>query len=160
MARNDPTDTGGLFIGRRPGTAPLRYRAAPVQAGAARQRADRGLAAAILGMQVLLCLTLWGPQPAAWLWVGSQIDYETGSVTAGITAAFAGMLLTLMGTLAVLKQLDHWWKLTRRAGGRSQKAGVLERIFVVTLVIAGSAFAFWFFVLEGPGSSFFSPRAP
>ena len=29
MPRNDPTDTGGLFIGRRPGTAPLRYKARP-----------------------------------------------------------------------------------------------------------------------------------
>ena len=29
MPRNDPTDTGGLFIGRRPGTAPLRYKADP-----------------------------------------------------------------------------------------------------------------------------------
>src|ERR671915_170901 len=26
MASNDPTDTGGLFVGRRPGTAPVRYR--------------------------------------------------------------------------------------------------------------------------------------
>ena len=33
MPRNDPTDTGGLFIGRRPGTAPLRYKADPSRAG-------------------------------------------------------------------------------------------------------------------------------
>ena len=33
MASNDPTDTGGLFVGRRPGTAPLKYRAQPVTAG-------------------------------------------------------------------------------------------------------------------------------
>ena len=26
LASNDPTDTGGLFVGRRPGTAPVRYR--------------------------------------------------------------------------------------------------------------------------------------
>ena len=26
MASNDPSDTGGLFIGRRPGTGPVRYR--------------------------------------------------------------------------------------------------------------------------------------
>ena len=29
MPENDPTNTGGLFIGRRPGTAPLRYREPP-----------------------------------------------------------------------------------------------------------------------------------
>ena len=26
LASNDPTDNGGLFIGRRPGTAPIRFR--------------------------------------------------------------------------------------------------------------------------------------
>lgn len=108
---------------------------------------------------MLLCLTLWGPQPAGWLWVGSQVDYLTGSVVLGIACAFIGMLGTLFGTLALLKRLDLWWKLTRRAGGFPQKDGVLERIFVVTLTIAGSAFAVWFFLIQGPGSSVFSPQA-
>lgn len=91
--------------------------------------------------------------------MGSQVDYLTGSVVWGILSAFAGMLATLFGTLMLLKQLDHWWKLTRRAGGYEQKDGALERIFAVTLVIAGSAFFFWFLLLEGPGSSVFSPQA-
>lgn len=159
MAKNDPTDTGGLFIGRRPGTAPLRYRARPVEAGEGRRRMDGGLAGAIFAAQVFLCLSLWGPQPAAWLWVGSQVDYLLDSVVAGILVAFAGMMLTLMGTLAVLKRLDHWWKLARRAAGHEQKQGALERVFMVTLVVAGSAFGFWFFILEGPGSSLFTQQA-
>lgn len=159
MASNDPTDTGGLFIGRRPGTGPLRYRDQPVTAGEGRKRIDRGLARFIFALEVLLCLSLWGPQPIGWLWVGSQFNYETGSVVVGILSAFTGMLITLMGTLALLKRLDHAWKLARRAGGYPQKEGVLERIFVVTLVFAGSAFGFWFMILEGPGSSLFSPNA-
>ena len=28
--RTDPTDTGGLFVGRRPGTAPVRFRGVPL----------------------------------------------------------------------------------------------------------------------------------
>ena len=36
--RTDPTDTGGLFIGRRPGTRPIQYRDAPEYRGGARQR--------------------------------------------------------------------------------------------------------------------------
>lgn len=159
LAKNDPTDTGGLFIGRRPGTGPVRYRARPVTAGEGRRRLDRGIAAAILAAQVLLCLSLWGPQPAGWLWVGSQADYQLDSVVAGILVAFVGMMATLMGTLALLKRLDHWWKLARRAAGHEQKHGALERIFVVTLVIAGSGFGFWFFILEGPGSSLFTQQA-
>ena len=101
MPRNDPTDTGGLFIGRRPGTGPLHYRGAPERGGAGRRRTDGALAALLLVLEVLLCLTLWGPQPVAWLWIGSQVDYQTGSVTAGIAVAFAGMIGSLMLTLAL-----------------------------------------------------------
>ena len=153
MPRNDPTDTGGLFIGRRPGTGPLKYRAAPARGGAARRRADSALAAAVLVAIVLLCLTLWGPQPVAWLWVGSQVDYRTGSVTAGIAVAFAGMIGTLMLTLALCARLDRAWRILRRAAGHEQREGVLVRIFAVTAIVAGLAFLVWFVVLEGPAPS-------
>lgn len=159
MPLNDPTDTGGLFVGRRPGTAPLRYRAQPVTAGRGRRRLDRGLSAIILTVEIVLCASLWGPQPVAWLWVGSQLDYLSGSVVLGIVSAFIGMLITLFMTLAVLKRLDLWWKLVRRAGGHEQREGMLERMFLVTAVLCGSAFTVWFFVIEGPGSSVFSNAA-
>jgi hypothetical protein len=151
MPRNDPTDTGGLFIGRRPGTAPLRYRGTPVRAGAPRRTLDSILAAAILLVEALLCVSLWGPQPLAWLWVGSQVDYETGSVEAGIVVAFLGMIATRFITLVIAKQLDHVWKLVRRAAGHAQKEGMLERIFVISIAVAGTAFLVWFFLIEGPG---------
>jgi hypothetical protein len=151
MPRNDPTDTGGLFIGRRPGTAPLRYRGTPARAGAPRRTMDSILAAAMLVVETLLCVSLWGPQPLAWLWVGSQVDYETGSVEAGIVVAFLGMIATLFITLVIAKQLDHAWKLVRRAAGHEQKEGALERIFVISIAIAGTLFLIWFFVIEGPG---------
>ena len=151
MPRNDPTDTGGLFVGRRPGTAPLRYRGTPPPADARRRTVDRVLAACILVVETLLCVSLWVPQPLAWLWVGSQVDYETGSVEAGISVAFIGMIATLFLTLVLAKQLDHVWKLVRRAGGHEQKEGALERIFVISIAIAGFLFLIWFFLIEGPG---------
>jgi len=150
MPRNDPTDTGGLFIGRRPGTGPLKYRGAPERGGAGRRRTDGALAAAVLVLEVLLCLSLWGPQPVAWLWVGSQVDYQTGSVSLGIAVAFAGMIATLMLTLAVATRLDRAWRILRRAAGHEQREGMLARIFAVTAVVAGLSFAFWFLVIAGP----------
>ena len=153
MPRNDPTDTGGLFIGRRPGTGPLHYRGAPERGGAGRRRTDGALAALLLVLEVLLCLTLWGPQPVAWLWIGSQIDYQTGSVTAGIAVAFAGMIGSLMLTLALATRLDRAWRILRRAAGHEQREGVLVRIFAVTAVLAGLAFLVWFILLEGPAPS-------
>jgi hypothetical protein len=43
LASNDPTDTGGLFIGRRPGTGPVRYHA--VEPSSQRRRRAVGVLA-------------------------------------------------------------------------------------------------------------------
>ena len=153
MASNDPTDTGGLFVGRRPGTGPLRYRGTPPPAGGGRRTADRILAYALLAIETLLCISLWGPQPLAWLWVASQVDYQLESITAAIVVAFAGMLTTLFITLAILIRVDHAWRLVRRAAGYEQREGALNRIFIISLMIIGTAFLFWFFIIEGPGPS-------
>lgn len=153
MPRNDPTDTGGLFIGRRPGTAPLRYRVAPSRGSAGRRRVDAVLAAFVLFLEALVCLTLWGPQPVAWLWVGSQVDYLTGYVTAGIATIMLGCLASLMLTMAAAKRVDHAWKLVRRAGGHRQERGALERIFAASVAVAVIVFMAWFLIVEGPGPS-------
>jgi predicted secreted protein len=153
MPRNDPTDNGGLFIGRRPGTAPLKYKTQPKRSGDRRQRRDGMLARLVLGIEVLLVLTAWGPQPAAWLWVGSQVDYHSGSVMLGLAVAFIGLLASLMATLAVAAQLDGLWRILRRAAGHDQKEGVLARVFMWTAILATVAFGFWFLVIQGPGPS-------
>src|SRR5688572_25842759 len=153
MPRNDPTDTGGLFIGRRPGTAPLRYRTTPKIEGDKRQRRDARLANLVLIALTLVCLSVWGPQPVAWLWVGSQVDYLSGRVELGILVAFAGMIISLMATLELASRLDYVWKILRRAAGIEQKEGMLVRIFMVTAIISAVLFGFWFLIIEGPGSS-------
>ena len=150
MASNDPTDTGGLFIGRRPGTAPVRYRAVE-PTSERRRRADNLLAHALLALELLLCLTLFGPQPLAWLWLGSQVDYLSGYVTAGIGTVMIGCLASLMLTMALAKRVDHAWKLVRRAAGHRQERGALERIFATSVGIALVLFAVWFFLIQGPG---------
>jgi hypothetical protein len=131
----------------------MRYRGTPPQAGAVRQRADRGFAAFLLFVETILCVSLWGPQPVGWLWVGSRVNYWTDSVSLGIVAAFLGMLFSLFVTLMIAKRVDHAWKLVRRASGIRQEKGALERIFVISLMIVGSAFLVWFFFIEGPGPS-------
>ena len=154
MASNDPTNTGGLFIGRRPGTAPVRWPAEAVPASELRRHADGALAHLLLAVEVVLCLSLLGPQPAGWLWVGSQVDYLTGYVTTGIATVMLGCLASLMLTMAGAKRVDHAWKLVRRAAGHRQERGALERIFAVCVVVAAVAFGIWFFIIEGPGPTF------
>ena len=91
-----------------------------------RRRLDAVLAGGILVVETLLCTTLWGPQPAAWLWIGSRIFHETDSIGLAILTAFAGMLVTILGTLAIAMRLDRAWKIVRRASGHEQKDGMLE----------------------------------
>jgi hypothetical protein len=151
--RTDPSDNGGLFVGRRPGTAPVRFRSLPQRGGEARQRIDGSLAGIMLAGITLLCLLCWGPIPIACLWLGSQANYLTGSVSLGILVSFAGLFALLFGALSLMKRLDNAWILVRRAAGHDQRAGVLGRIFASTAVVCALGFMLWFLVIHGPGTS-------
>jgi hypothetical protein len=150
--RTDPTENGGLFVGRRPGTAPVRFRKLPERAGEMRQRVDGSLASLMLAAITLLCLLCWGPIPIACLWLGSQANYLTGSVSLGILVSFAALFGLLFGALALMRRVDNAWILVRRAAGHDQRTGVLGRIFAITAVVCALGFALWFIVIHGPGT--------
>jgi hypothetical protein len=154
--RSDPSDNGGLFVGRRPGTAPVRFRALPERGSAMRQRIDGSLASVLLASIVVLSLLCWGPIPLACLWLGSQADYLSGSVSLGILVSFVGLFSLLFGALAVLKRLDNAWILVRRAAGHDQRSGIMGRVFAITCAVCALVFAVWFLLIHGPGSSTFS----
>jgi hypothetical protein len=154
--RTDPSDNGGLFVGRRPGTAPVRFRALPRRGSASRQRIDRYMAAGMFVMIVVLCLLCWGPIPVACLWVGSRANYLAGSVSLGILLAFVALFVLLFGALKIMRELDQAWILVRRAAGYDQRSGVLGRVFAITAAICAGAFAIWFVLIHGPGSSVIS----
>jgi hypothetical protein len=150
--RSDPSDNGGLFVGRRPGTAPVRYRALPERGSDSRQRIDGSFAGLMVAAMILLSLLCWGPIPLACLWVGSQMNYVSGSVGVGILVSFVALFVMLFGTLSLLKRLDQAWILVRRAAGHDQRTGVMGRIFGATAFVCAAVFAFWFVVIHGPGS--------
>jgi hypothetical protein len=150
--RSDPSDTGGLFVGRRPGTAPTRFRTLPERGGSLRQRFDGSIAGVLLAAMILLSLLCWGPIPLACLWIGSQIDYLSGSISFGILVSFIGLFALLFGALAILRRLDEAWILVRRAAGHDQRTGILGRIFATTAAVCAVVFAFWFLVINGPGT--------
>jgi hypothetical protein len=154
--RTDPTDNGGLFVGRRPGTAPTKYRSLPERGTPARQRADRLIAHALLGAEIVITLLFWGPIPVGSLWLAARVQYWTGSIGLAILVAFAAMIAVLMGGLMVLKRVDRAWILVRRAAGIDQRQGVMGRVFAITAIVCATVFAVWFLVINGPGSSSFS----
>ena len=153
MARNDPTESGGLFVRRPSEVRGVRYRGEPQRKGEARRNADRGLAWGLLALEALLCLSLFGPQPWFWFWFGSQVQYWTDSVSAGIATIMVGTLASLLVTVALAKRVDNAWKLVRRAAGYKQERGALEWIFAISVAIAVVVFSFWFFIIAGPGPS-------
>ena len=148
--KTDPSETGGLFVGRRPGTRPIKYRAVP-EVEDARRRRDNLLAAAILVLMTLIGVSFWGPIPAGCLWIGSRFDYWTDSVGVGIVTAFAAMLAALFLGLAGMKRLDQAWILVRRAGGHDQREGAIGRIFAVSAAIGVVLFTIWLLVFAGLG---------
>jgi len=150
--RTDPSDTGGLFVGRRPGTAPVRYRALPQHGSDVRQRVDGSFANLLLLGMFGVSVLCWGPIPIACLWIGSEIDYLTGSVFLGFIIAFLALFPLLFGALMLLRRLDQAWILVRRAAGHDQRSGAMARVFGITAIVCAVAFGFWFIVIHGPGS--------
>jgi len=52
----------------------------------------------------------------------------------------------------VLKRLDAWWLLVRRAAGHDQRKGIGAPMFGVCAVVGGSAFVIWLVFVAGLGS--------
>jgi hypothetical protein len=154
--RTDPTDNGGLFVGRRPGTAPTKYRTLPETGTATRRRSDRLVAHLLLALEILISLLFWGPIPAGSLWIASRVQYWTDNVGLGILVGFAALLGVLFGGLMVLKRIDRAWILVRRAAGIDQRQGAMGRVFAITAAICATVFTLWFLLINGPGSSSFS----
>ncbi|MEJ7784368.1 MAG: hypothetical protein WKF96_06155 [Solirubrobacteraceae bacterium] len=151
--RSDPSDTGGLFVGRRPGTRPVKYREIPERGDDRRQRGDSTLAAAILVLMTIIGISFWGPIPAGCLWIGSRFNYWTDSVVVGLVTAFTAMLLVLFVGLSVMKRLDQSWILVRRAAGHDQREGVIGRIFAISAAIGVVLFSIWLLIFAGLGPS-------
>ncbi|MFI5005696.1 MAG: hypothetical protein ACHQE6_11860 [Solirubrobacterales bacterium] len=154
--RTDPSDNGGLFLGRRPGTAPTRFRNQLPRGGPSRRSLDACLAGVAFALTTLVGLLCWGPIPLACLWVGSRVNYLTGSISLGILMSFAALFALLFGALQIMHDIDQLWVILRRAAGHDQRRGALERIFAATAVICATIFVFWFLVIHGPGSTEYS----
>jgi hypothetical protein len=152
--RTDPTDTGGLFTGRRPGTAPVRYRGTPERGSSRRQHVDDALALLIAAGMAVVNLLFWGPIPAAALWIASRISGDGDDrIFLAIVAAFALCIAGLFTGLIVLKKLDAWWLLVRRAAGHDQRKGIIGPMFGICAVLGGTAFVIWLVFIAGLGSS-------
>lgn len=156
--RTDPTDTGGLFISRRPGTRPTRYRTPPERGDDRRRHLDELAAAGLLVLMVLVNLSFWGPLPLACLWLGGHAQWVTDSIGFGLLVAFGTMIGGLLLGLMALKRLDLAWILVRRAAGHDQREGLIGRIFMICCMIGLPIFGIWFTFFSGASMGGFSAQ--
>jgi hypothetical protein len=112
-------------------------------------------AAAVLILEILAALMMWGPIPVAWVWVGARAYDATGSFVVGAVAWFLGFVGTLWIVAAALARLDRIWIRLRQRPGDAR--GVMTQVIVVTATFALAAFFLWFYVI---GKAFVIPFMP
>ena len=108
------------------------------------------LSALLAAVEIALCLSIFGPQPLGWLWVGSQVE-AAGSLASGLAVAFIGTATTIVLTVWLGKRLEHVWASLHPESAAEGRAGLFEVAFVISTVIAVVGFAIWFFIFAGPG---------
>lgn len=103
-------------------------------------------------------LVLWVGVPLGWLYVGSRVQVETGSVGAALAVMMVGVVVSILVIVTILGWLNRKHVELREARGLDPSGNTaLEAAMTVSVVIAVVAFAVWFFVIEGPGPSL-APR--
>jgi len=149
--RSDPSDTGGLFVGRRPGTAPTRFRELPKRGGRLRQRIDGSLAGTLLARDHRPQPALLGTDPARLPVDRLAGRLLSGSVSFGILIAFVGLLVfPLRGARAPASPRPGMDSRAARRRPRPAHRSIGADLRA-TAAICGVVFTFWFVVINGPG---------
>jgi hypothetical protein len=104
----------------------------------------------LIAMMFIGSLGLWVGVPLAWLWIGSQVQATTHSLSAALAAAFAGVLLTVVAAIPVLSALSNRYRRQRLDRGLDDTGHLaLEVVLVLSAGLALVAFSTWFFLLSG-----------
>jgi hypothetical protein len=104
-------------------------------------------------------LALWVGVPLGWLWIGSQLQGETGSVGVALLAMMAGMIVTVVALVIWLSWLNRKHVELQELRGRAPRTSTaLEQVLVGSGALAVLGFLVWFFGFSGsaplPGLEF------
>jgi hypothetical protein len=95
-------------------------------------------------------LGLWVGTPLLWLYVGSQIQGATQSVSAALLAMFVGVVIQITVLASLRARLSEVYRANCVARGHPDPGhGVLETVLVVSAGLTLTVFVFWFFFLAG-----------
>jgi UPF0716 family protein affecting phage T7 exclusion len=105
------------------------------------------LAAAIMFVGSLV---LWLGTPLLWLWVGSQIQGRTSSLSLALLVMAVGVLVTVWLLAALLARLSHVHRANAIARGQEDPGHrMLESVMIAAAGVAIVAFGVWFLLFAG-----------
>ena len=109
----------------------------------------------ILVIMVGGSLVLWIAVPMGWLWIGSQVQSKADSLGTALAVMFVGSVVSIVLIARALAWLNRKHTEMREAEGEkvANPHAALERVMMVSAVIALVCFGFWFLVFAGPGPS-------
>ena len=107
-------------------------------------------AVVLLSIMILGSIVLWVGAPLLWLWIGSQVQGHTESLSDALAVAFVGVVISIVLLASVLSRLSDVYRANRIArGGEDPGHVVLEAVLVVSAAITMTVFAIWFFFIAG-----------
>lgn len=107
-------------------------------------------AALVVLIMFIGSLVLWVGTPLLWLWVGSQVQGVTDSLSAAMGSMFIGSVITIGLLAALLAKLSDTYRANCLSRGRDDPGHVMmEGVLVVSAGITITVFAVWFFFFSG-----------
>jgi hypothetical protein len=99
---------------------------------------------------VLAAIVLWAGVPFGWLWVGSQVQAQTGSIGLALLTMAAGVTVSIWALLRLLGWLNLQHIDARERRGLETYGNVaLEGVMVTIAGFAIVSFCIWFFLFSG-----------
>ena len=95
-------------------------------------------------------LVLWLGTPLLWLWVGSQIEGRTSSLSLALLVMAVGVLVTVWLLAALLARLSQAHRANAIARGHEDPGHrMLESVMIAAAGVAIVAFGVWFLLFAG-----------
>jgi len=95
-------------------------------------------------------IVLWVGVPLGWLYVGSLVQGETGSLGAALAVMMVGVLVSIAVIVPLLAWLNRKHAHLREARGLEDHGQTaLEGVMTVSALIAVIGFGGWFFFFSG-----------
>jgi hypothetical protein len=106
--------------------------------------------------EILLCLSLFGPQPVTWLRVVDLVAPAAQPLSRGL-AILAASTTSIVVTLALARGIDGKRRAWRQRAGKPQPGEVLEPLLVTLTIVFASLILTSVLVIQGAGIPYALP---